>query len=133
MKKRILLIEDTRVLAENIADLLRMEDYEVRTASHGEEAVDMLRAGSFDVIISDLVMPEMDGFAFIRTVREDPRFSTTPIIVFTSLILEHEDVAFLHESGVNFVLSKSAEIEILLNSVSQVTANDERRNQGVAR
>ena len=126
MKKRILLVEDTRALGENMADLLSMEDYEVQTAIHGREAVDLLCSDSFDVIISDLVMPEMDGFAFIRTIRDDPRFAAMPIIVFTSLTIEPDDLAFLQEYRVNFVLSKSAEIEILLNSVSQLTADDER-------
>jgi len=59
--------------------------YEVETTENGKEALNRLFSGKFDLIITDLEMPEMDGFELIKEVRASPDYKNIPIIVVTSL------------------------------------------------
>jgi DNA-binding response OmpR family regulator len=84
MGKRILIIDDTTVLAESFADCLHMEGFEVRICRNGCDALTALKAFIPDLIITDLVMPVMDGLTFIRHYRGQHSNTRTPIIVLTA-------------------------------------------------
>jgi DNA-binding response OmpR family regulator len=121
MKKRLLLIEDTKALAEGIADVFAMEDFEVITASNGVEALKELeKRPKVDVVITDLVMPEMDGVTFIVEFRRRKEYDQIPVIVFSAKSMEETCRLDLDKAGANLVLSKSCDIEILINSVSNI-------------
>lgn len=67
---RVLLVDDDPALLRSFSRLLRTSGYEISTASNGRDAVDQVDAGSFDVIVSDITMPNMDGIQLLRQVRE---------------------------------------------------------------
>jgi EAL domain-containing protein (putative c-di-GMP-specific phosphodiesterase class I) len=67
---RVLLVDDEAPLRRALSKLLALDGFEVITASNGREAVDLLAAGAFDVIVSDIRMPGMDGIAMLRAIRE---------------------------------------------------------------
>jgi EAL domain-containing protein (putative c-di-GMP-specific phosphodiesterase class I)/CheY-like chemotaxis protein len=79
---RILVVDDERLLLDTMARVLREAGYETRTASNGREAVVLLDAQSFDAIVSDIKMPEMDGIQLLRAVRE--RDSDVPVVLMTA-------------------------------------------------
>jgi EAL domain-containing protein (putative c-di-GMP-specific phosphodiesterase class I) len=70
MPTRVLLVDDEAPLRRALSKLLAIDGFEVSTASNGREAIDLLAAGSFDVIVSDIRMPGMDGIAMLRAIRE---------------------------------------------------------------
>lgn len=78
---KILVVDDERVLVKGIKFNLENEGYEVETGSDGEEAVELARAGEFDLIILDLMMPKIDGLQACMRIRE---FSNVPIIMLTA-------------------------------------------------
>ena len=78
---KILVVDDERVLVKGIKFNLENEGYEVATGSDGEEAVELARAGDFDLIILDLMMPKIDGLQACMRIRE---FSNGPIIMLTA-------------------------------------------------
>ena len=78
---KILVVDDERVLVKGIKFNLENEGYEVSTGSDGEEAVELARAGGFDLIILDLMMPKIDGLQACMRIRE---FSNVPIIMLTA-------------------------------------------------
>jgi DNA-binding response OmpR family regulator len=82
--KKILLVEDTRHLSEEIADVLKLEGFQVITAMNALKALEVLPASTPDLVITDLQMPWMDGFEFIRLVRALPSFQTLPIIILSA-------------------------------------------------
>jgi DNA-binding response OmpR family regulator len=82
--KHILLVEDTIPLAEEIADSLQLEGYEVTHAPNGEAGMAILPATDPDIIITDLLMPGIDGFEFIRRVRKKTK--AIPIIILSAKI-----------------------------------------------
>jgi two-component system chemotaxis sensor kinase CheA len=82
---RILIVDDsitTRTLEKNI---LEAAGYEVMTATHGREALEMLNATTYDLVVSDVEMPQMDGFELTRRIRQSPEFDQLPVILVTSL------------------------------------------------
>lgn len=97
-RKRILVVEDTQFFQRLITSHLQEEGYEVELAGNGSEGLTKLAAGSFDLIVSDLEMPVMDGLTFALRVRQEPRHSTVPLLALTTLSsAEHRGRAF--ESG----------------------------------
>src|SRR5206468_3517606 len=84
MKKRILLIEDHAPMRRNIATLLQMEGYEVALAENGQAGLESLEASTPDLVLCDVMMPEMDGHAVLRSVRADDATATLPFIFLTA-------------------------------------------------
>ena len=66
---KILLVEDTPALAAEIMDILRMEEFDVFLAKNGLDALNQLGVQLVDIVISDLFMPEMDGFQLITEIK----------------------------------------------------------------
>jgi len=88
-KKRILLVEDSAFFRNMIKNYLEGSGYEVELAENGKKALNKLASeGHFDLIITDLEMPEMDGFELIKVLRSNPDYQNIPIIVVTALIGE---------------------------------------------
>ncbi len=81
----ILIVDDEEDIRELIAvNLMREEDYKLLEASNGLEAVALAKSGRPDLIILDLMLPEMDGMSVYRNLREDPRTKTIPVIMLTA-------------------------------------------------
>ena len=78
---KILVVDDEAVLVKGIRFNLQQEGYQVETGSDGEQAVELAREGSFDLVILDLMMPKIDGLQACMRIRE---FSDVPIILLTA-------------------------------------------------
>lgn len=102
MSGRILLVDDDRFLLENVAKLLRQQEFEVQTASDGAEAVRMV--GSFlpELAVLDVGLPDTDGMTLCRELRRDHRF---PIIMLTALGESGEKIQGL-DAGADDYLTK---------------------------
>ncbi len=79
-RKRLLLIDDDPNLILLVKDYLEFRGYEVQTADNGKEALNMLSHNLPDMIVCDIMMPEMDGYALIENIRQDPRMSWIPVL-----------------------------------------------------
>ncbi|MCK5052811.1 MAG: response regulator, partial [Anaerolineales bacterium] len=79
-KPLILVVEDDLALLEGVRELLELTDYSVLTAANGREALDVLETQCPDLIVSDIMMPEMDGYQFHEKVSEQPELSAIPFI-----------------------------------------------------
>ena len=119
MAKRILVVEDTAHLRENILELLSMEGYSVSSAQHGREGLSLLQESMPDLIITDLRMPEMDGFDFIARVRENKLWNGIPILVFSAMP-PHENEKIILRLGANAYLKKPSALEDLVTAVKKL-------------
>ncbi|MEX2597463.1 MAG: response regulator [Salibacteraceae bacterium] len=81
---RILLIEDNEDIRENTAELLELAGYEVETASNGKIGVAKATASIFDLIICDIMMPELDGYGVLHILNKNPKTSSIPFIFLTA-------------------------------------------------
>ncbi|MCM1151000.1 MAG: response regulator [Alistipes sp.] len=99
--------------------------YDVSTAEHGAAALAMLRNGSFDLIVSDVMMPEMDGLELCRRVKSDLRFSHIPVLLLTAKIDIVSKVEGL-DTGADAYVEKPFSPEYLRASISALLSNRER-------
>ena len=103
---RALIVEDNLTDREMMRRLLAGEGWEVMVASNGREALDRLKSEHPNLILLDLMMPEMDGFEFLAEFRKTPKFASTPIILVTAADLSLEDRRRL--DGGQHILQKTA-------------------------
>jgi len=82
-KASLLLVDDHQELLEFIADDLQ-EEYDIQTTNNGVEAMQLLASDSFDLIVSDVMMPEMDGYELCQEVKENILYSHIPVILLTA-------------------------------------------------
>jgi signal transduction histidine kinase len=114
--KRILVVEDDLAVQEGIADILEVAGYEVLTASDGQEALAVLEEQHLDLIISDIMMPYMNGYELYEAVHGQPGWVTLPFIFLTAKG-EKEDVRLGKQLGVDDYLVKPFEREDLLITI----------------
>jgi CheY-like chemotaxis protein len=81
---RVLVVDDNRPSRELIADILRPLEVEVAQAADGASGLMLARLQKADLVILDLAMPEMDGFAVLRELRQDPEYAETPVLAVTA-------------------------------------------------
>lgn len=113
---RILLVEDESLLLEVMCNILQAEGYEVHPAANGKIALEILANFKPDLIISDIMMPEMDGFEFLESVRVKPNGITTPFL-FLSALTGRADVNRARSLGVDDYLFKPFDALELINAV----------------
>jgi DNA-binding response OmpR family regulator len=82
--KRILLIEDNHSLREEIINVLELEGFEVRTAENGRVGLARLEEEIPDMVLCDLMMPDMDGYETLQAIRGNPATSALPVILLTA-------------------------------------------------
>jgi CheY-like chemotaxis protein/HPt (histidine-containing phosphotransfer) domain-containing protein len=117
---RILLAEDNEINQAVAVGLLRMAGVETTVAENGRLALEELRSaptGTFDLVLMDLQMPEMDGYEATRTIRRDPRFDSLPILAMTAHAMTGEREKCL-KAGMNDHLTKPVEQERLLAALA---------------
>jgi CheY-like chemotaxis protein len=89
---KILVVDDDPDIIEAITTVLEsVEDYDVRTARDGVECIEQVKGDAPDLLILDLLMPRMDGFAVVRDLRGNPRYRKLPIMILTSV---REDASY---------------------------------------
>lgn len=108
---KLLLVEDEQMLAEILSDTLADHHFEVRRASDGVEALACARAERFDVIVTDVMMPRMDGFTLVKRLRSEGH--SAPILFLTARSAT-EDVVKGFEMGGNDFLRKPFAIDELI-------------------
>jgi two-component system chemotaxis sensor kinase CheA len=83
--RTILLAEDSITSRTLLKNILEVAGYRVEVAADGAQALHKLRAGPFDLVVSDVEMPNLDGNGLTRAIRDEPRFAQLPVVLVTSL------------------------------------------------
>ena len=123
--KRLLLIDDDPNLILLVKDYLEFRGYEVITAENGREALEVLDQDVPDLIICDVMMPEMDGYALVEHVREDPRTNWIPVLFLSAKGQSQDKVKGLNK-GADVYMVKPFEPEEL---VAQVESSLKQANR----
>jgi DNA-binding response OmpR family regulator len=115
----VLIVDDFAPLRRNLAFLLHIAGFDVITADNGAFALAELREELPDLVISDVRMPGMDGFALLAEIRSCPAWEHLPVI-FTSSCYALEDVTFALELGASDYVPKPFDIYDILDSIQRV-------------
>jgi CheY-like chemotaxis protein len=120
MKPSILIVDDEKLICLSL-DRLLSSDYTVYTASNGEEGLDIIRSnGDIDIVLSDIMMPVMDGLEMIETVR-----SENPDIIIVAMTAVHsgEKVTKVMEKGADMCMMKPFEVPHLEHTIKKLLNN----------
>ncbi len=114
--KRILIIEDDTIMRENTAEILELAQYEVKTAPNGKAGTILAREMKPDLIICDIMMPELDGYGVLHVLSKDPKMSAIPFIFLTAKA-EKSEMRKGMDLGADDYLTKPFEEMELLNAI----------------
>ncbi|WP_088890592.1 response regulator transcription factor [Leptolyngbya ohadii] len=126
--KRLLLIDDDPNLILLVKDYLEFRGYEVITAENGQEALDILEKETPDMIICDVMMPQMDGYALVEQVRKNPRTSWIPVLFLSAKGQSQDRVKGLN-IGADVYMVKPFEPEELVAQVEASLKHNSRLMQ----
>lgn len=129
-RKKILIIEDNNDMRENIAEILELADYEVIPASNGKEGVKRTRSAKPDLIICDIMMPELDGYGVLSVLSKDIHTADIPFIFLTAKA-EKQDLRKGMEMGADDYLTKPFTDSDLLNAIKARFAKHQKIKEGV--
>ncbi|EIJ41502.1 PAS domain S-box [Beggiatoa alba B18LD] len=127
--QHIMLVEDDPVTREMISTVLKKNGWDIQTAENGRIALEYLPFKQPDLIITDLMMPEMDGFEFVAKLRENPAWRAIPVVVLTAKDITQEDRLLLNHRVERIFQKSNYQIEELLNELSDCLVRlDTKRN-----
>ena len=121
----ILIAEDNEVLRTALEEMLALEGFVVLTAGNGIQALEHMNVISPDLIVSDIAMPEMDGYTFFQTVRSRPEWLSIPFIFLTARGTK-DDILVGKDLGAEDYLVKPLNTERFLAKVKQILRTDEQ-------
>ena len=127
----ILIVEDSPTQAERLRRLIQSEGYRVRVASNGQRALNLIRERKPQLVVSDIIMPEMNGYDLCRALKADPTLRDIPVILVTALN-DAKDIIRGIECGADNFIRKPYSEEYLLNRISQVLLNQRLRQDAGA-
>jgi DNA-binding NarL/FixJ family response regulator len=105
MSPRLLLVDDEPGLREAVKDYLEESGFAVQVASNAREGWDLLQQNTPDLVISDIMMPQVDGYQFLKQMREDPRFKRLPVVFLTAKGMTTDRIQG-YQSGVDAYIPK---------------------------
>ena len=118
--RRILIVDDAALVRLYYRSALERAGYQVEEALNGLEALERLLVASFDLIILDVNMPQMDGLTLLRALRrQDGVAAGTPVLM-TSTEAKPQDIAAAHAAGANFYLVKPVSQPVLVEHVEML-------------
>jgi DNA-binding response OmpR family regulator len=128
-KTKVLIAEDSRTQAEKLGFVLEQHGYQVTIAADGKLALQAAQAQRPDLILSDIIMPEMDGYELCKAVKSDEKLKDVPVMLVTSLS-DAQDVIRGLECGADNFIRKPYDEHYLLSRIDYLLMNLElRKNQ----
>ena len=125
-KKRppLLVVEDIPNVRELLEVTLRFQGYEVISATNGQDALEILKTERPALIITDILMPKLDGFAFVQKLRSDPQMLDIPVIFLSATYVTPEDRDFAMSLGASRFLEKPIDTEEFLLTIAELLSQE---------
>ncbi|GAH02385.1 unnamed protein product [marine sediment metagenome] len=120
---KILIVDDNKQNLYMLETLLKSCSYDVVSAANGVEALANLREGEIDLIISDILMPQMDGFQLCRECKKDNKLKDIPFVFYTATYTEDKDEEFAMKLGIDRFIRKPEEPDKFIEIIQDVISN----------
>ena len=124
-RKPLLVVEDIPNVLELLEVTLRFQGYEVISAHNGEEALDILEKETPALIISDILMPKLDGFSMVQKLRNNPKTQNIPVIFLSATYVTPEDRMFAMSLGASRFIEKPIDTEDFLLTIAELLSQDQ--------
>lgn len=125
MKERILVVEDDYDIQELLQNFLEADGYEIESARDGIEAIDFFHKKQFDLILLDIMLPKIDGYAVCELIRKE---SAVPIVLVTALDDEEDQIRGLDLQADDYI-TKPFSMPILLRKISAILRRTKERKE----
>jgi DNA-binding NarL/FixJ family response regulator len=135
MPAKILLVDDEPGVRESVQAYLEDSGYQVQTAAGAKDAWEILQKDQLDLVISDLMMPQVDGHQFLKQMRDDPRFVAMPVVFLTARGMKSDRISG-YQAGCDAYLSKPFDPEELIaivQNILQRRASGSQEVEGIAK
>ena len=119
-KAYLLVVDDIPDILNLLEATLKFKGYRVVTARNGEEALEAIKQERPALIITDILMPKMDGFNLVHRLRISPEFRTIPVVFLSATYVAPEDKVFAHSIGVNRFIEKPVDLVKFLPIVERI-------------
>ncbi len=126
-RERILVADDNGDMRDYIARLLR-ESWEVEAVGDGRAALDAMRRNPPDIVLADVMMPGLDGFALLRAVRSDPALRDTPVVLLSARAGEEATAEGLNAGADDYLVKPFTARELLVRVTTRLAASRQRAN-----
>ncbi len=113
MTARVLVVDDSRMVLDLHTFMLQSGGFEVHQARNGAEALECLLADRYDLVVTDINMPLMDGYELVRRIRELPEYQTTPVLIVSTESESHDKFRGF-EAGANLYVVKPVKMQDLV-------------------
>ena len=123
-QKRVLVVEDETDISELIRYNLEKAGYAVATARSGEHALESARANPPDLVLLDLMLPDMSGWDVYQQMKADAAMRNIPIVVVTARARDVDKLSDIHLAGIGDYITKPFKSEVLLQSVHRVLGEE---------
>lgn len=120
---RILIVEDEKALSRVLVKIFEKNYYSVDTVYNGQEALDYIATGNYDIVLMDVMMPVMDGITALKKIRAD--VNQIPVLLLTAKS-EVDDKVMGLDSGANYYITKPFDTKELLAAVRAITRKEEQ-------
>ena len=127
MAQKILIIEDDKFLRELIAKKLIKEGYEIDEAIDGEEGVKKVKEFMPDLVLLDLILPGIDGFEVLKTVKEDDKLVSIPVVILSNLGQKDEVEKGLKLGAVDFLIKAHFTPEEIVEKIKFVLSKSGKK------
>lgn len=117
-QKTVLIVEDEEDAAELFAEMMRVSGFRVLKTSRGEPAISLMNSDKPDVVLLDIMIPEISGLDILRQMRRDPNLADIPVIVVTAKSMP-ADIKNGMEAGANIYLTKPVGFQELKEAVER--------------
>lgn len=121
MSAQLLLVDDEPGLREAVKDYLEESGFKVQVASNAREGWELMQQNTPELVISDVMMPQVDGYQFLKQLREDPRFASLPVIFLTAKGMTSDRIQG-YQAGVDGYLPKPFDPDELIAIVENLLA-----------
>ena len=132
MKMKILIVDDKEENIYMLETLLKDSGFEVISAGNGVEALEKLKTTSVSLIISDILMPKMDGFQLCKAVKGDSTLKVIPFILYTASYTDDKDAELAEKIGADKYIKKPVDPEVFLGAVKNLL-KDVQEGKTIAR
>jgi two-component system, sensor histidine kinase and response regulator len=129
MSSRVLVVDDSPTQLEALRDVLARAGFDVRTAQQGVAALETLRAGGIDLVVSDVMMPGMTGYELCRRIKDEYGADDAPPVILLTSLSDPRDIVRGLESGADGYVTKPYEPEQLISRVARVLESRELRDR----
>lgn len=119
-KKKILIVEDDGILQKALQEYLLAEGFETLSALNGEEGVNIAKEKKPDLILLDIILPKMDGYEVLKTVKLDDVTKNIPIIILTNLGSLNDVEKALELGATTYLIKADYKLEEVANKIKEI-------------